>query len=303
MAFHFKEGESVNHGVRRMAREQLRKVLDDVLSHESGDTDEGVHAARKRFKKLRGLLKLARPGLGGKAYRRENATFRDTARPLSEVRDARALAESLDKLADHFKGALPEGPLAAARDGLRRRREAVSRRVLVEQAALGETGAAVKAARPRLKDWPAVRRSDVCQGLKQSYCRAYEARVAAHNDPSDENLHEWRKRVKDLCYQLDVLTPVRPQVLGPLADLAHALADHLGDDHDLVVLSGVLPEVVGAGCAAAFLPVIGQRRQELREEAYRVGERVFHEPPGEFMRRVCAYWKAWRAEVKAGQFR
>jgi CHAD domain-containing protein len=303
MPFHFKEGESVTRGVRRVAREQLRKVLDGVLSGTGGDNDEAVHDARKRFKKLRALLKLARPGLGEKSYQRDNAAFRDTARPLSEVRDARALGEALDKLADHFKGDVPAEVVAAAREGLRRRREEVRRRVLVEQAALGDTGAAVKAARPRVKSWPPVRWADVIRGLKRSYRSAYDARAVAHGDPSDENLHEWRKRVKDLWHQLEILTPLRPQVLGPLAEQAHALADHLGDDHDLVVLAEVLPLITDRPEeAAALLPFIGRRRQELREEAYRVGEQVFREPSGDFARRVRAYRKAWRAEAKAGQF-
>src|SRR5690348_11632242 len=106
MPFHFKEGEAVARGVRRMTREQLRKVLADVLNYKPGGDDEAVHAARKRFKKLRALLKAARSGLGERTYQRENAAFRDTARPLSEVRDARALGEALDKLAEHFPGAL-----------------------------------------------------------------------------------------------------------------------------------------------------------------------------------------------------
>ncbi|HEX5272437.1 MAG TPA: hypothetical protein VFW33_18195 [Gemmataceae bacterium] len=61
--------------------------------------------------------------------------------------------------------------------------------------------------------------------------------------------------------------------------------------------------MIGAADSATVLPLIGRRRQELREEAFRVGEQVFRESPGDFLRRVRAYWKAWRAEAKAGQFR
>ena len=46
-----------------------------------------VHDVRKRCKKVRGLLRLVRPGLGPD-YRRANADVRDAARELSSLRDA-----------------------------------------------------------------------------------------------------------------------------------------------------------------------------------------------------------------------
>jgi CHAD domain-containing protein len=285
-----------------MARAQLRNVLDRVLNYDRKGRDEAVHDARKRFKKLRALLKLVRPGLGEKTYQRENATFRDSARPLSEVRDARALVEALDKLAQRFGDVAPPDAVAAARQALERRRDEVRRRVLDEQGALGAVGAAVKAARARVKDWSPDGWAALRKGLRRSYGRGHQARSAAHADPSDENLHEWRKRVKDLWHQLEILRPARPDFLEPLAEQAHQLADLLGDDHDLVVLSDVLPQAVAGGEAENLLPLSGRRRQELREEAFRLGEHVYRESPAAFARRLSAYWKAWRAEAKAAQF-
>ncbi len=47
--------------------------------------------------------------------------------------------------------------------------------------------------------------------------------------------HEWRKRVKDLRYAAEILG------LRPLAGRADRLAELLGEEHDLVVLAGLLP--------------------------------------------------------------
>ena len=52
-----------------------------------------------------------------------------------------------------------------------------------------------------------------------------------------ESLHEWRKRVKHLWYHHTLLRSLWPPVMEVTGDEAHALSDHLGDDHDLAVLA------------------------------------------------------------------
>src|SRR2546430_1303607 len=80
----------------RVARGRIRHALGQL--DDGHDPDKAVHEARKDMKKLRALVRLMRPELGGKAYRRENARFREVARSLSGVRDAKAMLEALDAL-------------------------------------------------------------------------------------------------------------------------------------------------------------------------------------------------------------
>lgn len=56
------------------------------------------------------------------------------------------------------------------------------------------------------------------------------------------NLHELRKRTKDLLYELELLCCVWPEMIGPLVEQAHHLTDLLGDDHDLAVLRAIAQE-------------------------------------------------------------
>jgi CHAD domain-containing protein len=55
-------------------------------------------------------------------------------------------------------------------------------------------------------------------------------------DPASENFHEWRKRVKDLSYHLQMLNPIWPEQICAAASELKELSDYLGDDHDLVLL-------------------------------------------------------------------
>src|SRR5262249_7531385 len=132
-----------------------------------------------------------------------------------------------------------------------------------------------------------------------------EALAVVHAASTDANLHEWRKRVKDLWHQLEILEPTRPDLLEELATKAHELADHLGDDHDLVVLSETMKDVFrteGDGAhGSEWSRLIQLRRGELQKSAFHLGDELYRERPKEFVRRLKAYWKAWRAEQKAEQ--
>ncbi len=71
MGFRLQRGEAVNEGVRRIAGEQLEKAIAEIQNTEL-DRHEAVHQVRKRFKKIRGLIRLVRPAFE-ETYDRENA--------------------------------------------------------------------------------------------------------------------------------------------------------------------------------------------------------------------------------------
>lgn len=114
------------------------------------------------------------------------------------------------------------------------------------------------------------------------------------SDPVAENVHEWRKRTKDLWYQLRILRNAWPPVIYETAEQAHDLADLLGDHHDLAVLAEDLTAREIAGDRDAAKDLIDRRQGELLKCAFEVGERLFAEKPKAFGTRFEAYWLAWR---------
>jgi hypothetical protein len=154
----------------------------------------------------------------------------------------------------------------------------------------------VGAWRLRAGGWGAIE-----PGLRRAYARGRKARARADDDPSVENLHEWRKRAKDLWYHLRLLSPSAPIGMKGEVKQAHALTDALGDDHDLAVLrdriGALAPEV--AADLDPVLALIDHRRAELQNEARFLGLRVYAEKPRAFSRRVHAYWDAGREEAAA----
>src|SRR5262249_778994 len=118
------------------------------------------------------------------------------------------------------------------------------------------------------------------------------------------NLHGLRKRVKDLWYQLRLIREADRPLIGSLADLAHDLSDHLGDDHDLALLREEASRRHGAfedpadrrpRCAST-----AGRRGELKSAATSLAARVYNRKPKKFTSRLRRRWEAWREREPVG---
>ena len=88
MAFRLREDEPVAKGLSRLVRKQLRSAVERLTSDGS---DEAIHDARKRIKKVRAVLHLAGTDLGGdRALKR----LRRGSHALSPLRDMDAMIEA-----------------------------------------------------------------------------------------------------------------------------------------------------------------------------------------------------------------
>jgi CHAD domain-containing protein len=300
MAYKLQTDEEVPDGLRRCAREQLDRATHQLTEQVSDDPVEAVHDARKALKQERSLLRLARGTIDSGERRRENAALRRAARMLSASRDAEVMLEALDDLSERFTGQVPQTAFDAIRYRLEAERDPARQRLLKS----GLTRAVADELRPvrtGIDDWR-LRRGGwkaLEPGLDRGYRRGRRAFARAQAKPTVENLHEWRKRAKDLWYHLRLLRPLSPAIIGGYADEAHGLSDLLGDDHDLALLRETL---LGGGGEVpvdvdAVIELIDHRRAQLQADAMQVGERLYAEPPKAFRRRLHRYWKATHARA------
>jgi CHAD domain-containing protein len=260
--------------LRSTAREQLAGAAEGL--ERPDDPVEAVHDARKRIEKSRALLRLARPAMRPRSFRIYNRELRDQGRALSGARDADALVETVDDLARRNTRRIRKAHFAAVREGLARR-----------------TGDAppqhdMSAVVESVGEWPVddVKAGTLVRALTDTYERGRKAFEDAARKPTTERLHEWRKRVKDLWYQQQLLKRAWPDVMKALAGEAKALSKLLGSDHDLAVLAAELPP------GDALLPLIDDRRAELQSEAFALGARVYAESPKAFRERLRRYVRA-----------
>ncbi len=293
-AFRLKRDETVPDGVRRIARGRIDHAIDALADA----SEEGVHDARKDMKKLRALLRLVRGEVGEKVFRREADTFRDAARDLSGVRDADVMLATLADLDERY-GA-ETGPVRQAVEAHRLRTTGGGRQLAARTAI-----AMLTEARERVDGWPLERDGFEAleDGLERSYRRGRRNWRAAVKESSNENLHEWRKRVKDLWYHCSILEGAWKPVMAVLGDEAHELSDRLGDDHDLAVLLAWAHEhataLDGMQRLLIFEEIVQRRRQELQAEAFAYGARLYADKAGTFTGRVESWWRASEGAQRA----
>jgi CHAD domain-containing protein len=305
MSYKIEPNEGVREALLRATREQLDMALHALNDEIADDPVAAVHTARKAIKKERSLLRLARRGLPAKQRRAENAALRRAARGLSDARDVEVMIQTLDQLSERYTGQLPETTFVAVREPLERERDAERSR-LVDSARVPEAAGQLAGARARVDRWrlrPGGWRA-LEAGLERSYRRGRRAMGEAERRRSLEQMHAWRKRVKDLWYHERLLAPVGgPAIRGQAKDL-HRLADLLGDDHDLGVLRRRLADnaLHVAADVDGIVGLIEHRQAELQGEALSLGSRIYAEKPGPFVRRMRSAWQAGRAvQEAAGQ--
>lgn len=286
--FRLRRDESVPAGIRRIAAGQIEEILDRIEGRTDEELGTAVHESRKSLKRLRALVRLVRTEIGDEAYRRENSTFRELGRVLSGSRDSQVLVGALDALVERYPAELGAASLAAFRSRIVN---------AYEEPRLAELEHELRAAEDRLADWPIGRQGfrAVGSGVARAYSRGRRAYRRAKREPSAENLHEWRKRVKDLWYSLQILEEAEPKRMKKLAKTAHELSELLGEDHDLVLLeerAEAYRSDFPDDASPMLLRVMAeQRRAKLQKRAFGVGSRLYRQPPAKFVKRVERGWR------------
>jgi CHAD domain-containing protein len=284
MTFRLRTDEALPEGLKRCAAEQV----DTAIAHLTGpdpDRQTAIHETRKSLKRIRALLRLIRPALGS-GYKVEDAKLKEISGLLSPYRDADAMLELLETLRETQPELLDQDMYAQAHDALLGRRDTQLHADQGYPAVAREAVERLRAARRGIKDWELPAELDsMKETLKATFKRARKAgkRVADSNDVED--YHSWRKRVKALLYQGQLVKKTRLGPPGSYRKALDELAELLGEHHDLSVFEQLLgqPEVFpDRSHAAQVLKLVRQRRCVLEERTREVGRRLFSVKPKHF---------------------
>jgi len=269
--------------IGRVVLGQLENAVHHLATQDS-DPAEAVHETRKALKRTRTMLRLLRSALGAATFTRENGALREIASRLSDLRDQHMLAEVTQRLAKHLK----DSPYAEAVMPVHEAFKQRAAKPVLSEDLLRDLVAALQAVRQRLErrlldlSASSIRRA-LRRGLRRIARRGSDAYTQAFLAPTDENFHEWRKRVKDLYYAACLLHLTRPEKLAPFVDALDKLADDLGDEHDLGILGGVMqnnPQAAGGAVPVTLLlQLIARRREELRQTLRPQGKAIYSRSP------------------------
>ncbi len=255
--------------VRSHAGSWLHRLLVQLVHQAARDIrhiprweDQSIHNLRKRMKKLQAMLDLAQPVIPKATMASLVKDVRDLKNLLSGPRDTLIMSKLANDLGTTMPA--PRAQLSPTASQLRK--------------ALASTGQLLIAV--RLLDLSHLNWDLVAGRFAKGYKSSRKAWQRAQEDPSPQNLHQWRKKVKKLYYQSTALEPWlhHPKHLRR----TRKLGSLLGDCHDLDVfsnsaISGHLKPSKG------WRPKVKARRDALLSRIQRRADKVFSRPARKIM--------------------
>ena len=280
--------------INDIAKEEIEGCL---FSLENLNIHEAVHDIRKRLKKLRALARLVRDEMGEENYKDINIYFRDIGREISDFRDLTAHIETIELLKERYGNYLYVRFFNNILKKIEAERAKMENALKKRNFFSDHLKTKLDTANKKLVKWP-VNSNDIkiiLPSIERVYMRGKLALENAYNNPSNENFHEWRKRVKYLWYQTLLLQETWPEFFETLESEIHELADYLGNDHDLMVLQIKIQDPVfklkKEEQAELFYAITSQYSKILRSAAKTKGELIYAEEPADFIKRIGSYTK------------
>jgi CHAD domain-containing protein len=291
MGFRLKLREPLSDGLKRVFREQIQSAL-ELCRHPAKQRGVTVHEVRKHLKKLRAAMRLAIGEVGKNRHRREDRCVRKIGRLVSDLRDAQVRLQTLIQLRDETRKRSGEDSFPRIEELLSLERESFSAAFAGWQKQAIPQLEGVEA---RLLKWPLedLTWKQICGAVGKIYKRGQRGLAKTINDPEPENFHAWRKRVKDLWYQLRILQPLNRVVLEEMAHDAEVLGELLGLEHDLDFLWARLEKESGDETLreelARLQKLICKRGKRLRRNALELGRRFYAESSKAFAKRISIF--------------
>ncbi len=293
MAYRFRLDELSTKGVRRIAREQFQRAVGELGRGEM--TAANVHETRKAVKRLKSLLRLVRPAISEKTFRRRYQRISGIGDELAFARDSHVLIETIGKLESRF-GPEGIGVLQPLRPLLARSRNVTPERSDPHAARRVVAKTIIEAQKFEKLAFRTKGYDALSAGVEETYRAGRRNFARAYKRPSDDAFHDLRKAVQWHWRQMALISRAWPEYFEVRIAAARQLAEILGEDHDLAMLEAEvrkhslqLPEDAGP-----IEHLIHLRKDELRQAAYPYAERLFVERPGDFARRISAYWTSAR---------
>jgi CHAD domain-containing protein len=293
MSFQFAPRRRVAADVRRLLSSQL--VAAGTIIADRQDP-KAVHDVRVRIKRARALLGLL---ADNHKARRLEADLREIAARLADAREADAMLEVVDYL--HPAATDDVDALSALEDV---RAGLLERRAELPVASIDASGIQSdlhKAARrARSLAFERTGFAILHKGLRRGYRAARRAMREAVSEPSGETLHDWRTALKAHLFQMTLLEPAAPAVIGERIKGLEEAGRALGHHRDLGILDDIIagdPERYGDHASLATVrQLIADTRVALLARASEDAGPLFAARARDHAEEVHELWRGWRHE-------
>jgi CHAD domain-containing protein len=250
----------------------IADVVRDAVARADTNLATATHEVRKALRRARAVVDLIGDELPGRERRGVRKAIRQARRALGSARD-NAVAPQVLALIELADGDRAEA-LAVIVAAVAATPEEATRRALAEAATYTtEQVLTLHSVLPEdLESWVLV------DGVRNVYRKARRARQSAKGR---RGFHRWRRRTKELTYQLDLLASVLPS--EELVPGIEQLAKAQGEVVDLIMLRGLVykHDALDKATAARIVAAIDAKLEPLIKETRRAGKTVFARRPRE----------------------
>jgi len=301
MSYLLENNETLSFGLKRITLELIDKSVFN-LAKGNGSFNEDIHDTRKNFKKVRTVQRLIRSNIGEESFQLENSFYRDAGRTLSDLRDSTVLIYTFDKLLKNSELEMSNFDFSVFKNFLIEKQKTIRIAKSKKSAVINSLSTDLLLARSRVFDWPLS--GDNFKLIKKDLQLIYEQgqnyMYAVFSEAIKENVHEWRKRVKDLWYSIRILSNLWPEIMSPLVILLGKLSDALGDANDLFLLKERIisnqSKFKDDQHTRELINFIDRRIIDLLREARSIGRKIYSEDSKYFVGRMQNYFEIWRSE-------
>jgi CHAD domain-containing protein len=255
----------------------------DAAASVDAGAAEAVHSYRKALRRARAVLTLVRRALPKSERRAVRRALREARRALGTARDHAVAPTTFSQLP------LEPADRETAAAVLRAAGEASApvseiKQLLAEGAARAAAQVeALEAALPPTLSWSVVER-----GVRDTYDEARRARKAAKR--SKRAFHTWRRRTKELMYQLELIAGYAGATVRELAAEIDGAATPQGPAVDLIMLRDYVrtyEQGLGEDACEQLLATIDSQLDALQPAARRASKQAFARKPRRFARRLA----------------
>jgi len=264
------------------AFEAAAQEAKDAVAASDKSTASAVHTSRKALRRARAILGLVAGALPKGERRAVRTALQEARRALSSVRDHAVAPETLAELP------LDEADRATAARVVANAAEATPapaeiKQLLAESAARAAAQAeALQAALPHDVDWEVV-----AAGVRDTYGEARDASASAKHSKSW--FHTWRRRSKELVYQLQVVADHAGPRLTAIHSELSGVTDTLSTAVDLIMLRDfVATYAQGIALEAVdhLRATIDSHLDELMKSARKAARDPFRQKPRKLEKRI-----------------
>jgi len=291
--FSITDHEEISHAAHRILSEQYDLIISS--SKNSENIDVAVHDIRKASKRIRAVLRMLRPDLPPEIYLRENVFLKEISRKLAVARNFHVFEDEFENIVSAGIIELSDKTVKLITQHLKEKKTD-SFELLTGLAIFHSIATKTQEVKLRFLevDLSMLGPHTVYKGIGKVFAWGQKQMVHSQQFPTDENLHELRKRIKTLMYLVKLIKDVSPEFFNGYFKGLKSASLALGEDHNMAELGDYLDtledEIIPADEKLKLESYISSQRQQIQLEVWPEIAKLYTGQAGEFSKRVKAYW-------------